>query len=76
MSASLVGIIVNLSPYAVNLGRVTSMKMMQVLDHVSRDRSLVTTELNAMITSNLVRAVNTLIEAHKPGHGKISCPSS
>jgi hypothetical protein len=46
------------------------MKMMQVLDHVSRDRNLVTTELNAMITSNLVRAVDTMVEEHKLGHGK------
>lgn len=72
MSASIVGIVVNISPYVVGLGRVTGMKIMQVLDHVSRDRSLVTTEINAMITSNLVRAVNTMVEEHKPGHG--NCP--
>lgn len=69
MSASIVGIIVNVSPYVIELGRATSLKMMQVLDHVSRDRSLVTMELNAVITSNLVRAINTLVEEHKPGHG-------
>ncbi|KAL1302930.1 hypothetical protein AAFC00_003251 [Neodothiora populina] len=68
MSASIVGIIVNISPYVVELGRATSLKMMQVLDLVSRDRTLVTTELNTVITSNLVRAINTFVEEHKAGH--------
>lgn len=72
MSSSLVGIVVNISPYVVGLGRATSMKMMQVLDYVSRDRSLVTTEINAMITSNLVRAIDTLVEEHRSGHGSFS----
>ena len=47
------------------------MKLAQVLDHVSRDRCLVTTELNATITSNLVMAINTLVEEHSAGHGRI-----
>jgi len=70
MSTSIVGIVVNLSPYVFGLARVTSMKLMQALDHVSRAPSVVTAELDAMITTNLVRAINTLVEEHKPDHGR------
>jgi len=70
MSTSIVGIVVNLSPYVFGLARVTSMKLMQALDHLSRAPSVVTAELDAMITTNLVRAINTLVEEHKPDHGK------
>lgn len=69
MSSSIVGIIVNVSPYLVGLGRATSLKMMHALDHVSRDRNVVTMEINAVITTNLVRAINTLVEEHRTGHG-------
>lgn len=69
MSASLVGVIVNLSPYVIKLGRATSLKMTQVLDYVSRDPVLAATETNAMVTSNLVQAIDTLVAEHKVGHG-------
>lgn len=69
MSASLVGVIVNVSPYVVKLGRATSLKLAQVLDYVSRDPTLAATETNAMVMSNLVQAIDTLVSEHKVRHG-------
>lgn len=68
MSASIVGIIVNISPYVVGLGRVTSTKLVQMLDYLSRHCALAITEVNAMVASNLARAINTIIEEHGSGH--------
>jgi hypothetical protein len=70
MAAALVGIIVNLSPYIQNLGRATSLKMIQLVDLYTRNSLSTSVEVNAMVLTNMIRAVNSMLEEHSPGHGQ------
>ena len=69
MAAALVGIIVNLSPYISNLGRATSLKMIQLVDLYTRNSLSTSDEVNAMVLTHIVCAVNSMVEEHKPGAG-------
>lgn len=70
MAAALVGIIVNVSPYVFNLGRATSLKMIQLVDLYTRNSLSTSVEVNAMVLTHIVRAVNSMLEEHKPGNGR------
>lgn len=67
MAAALVGIIVNVSPYIYNLGRATSLKLIQLVDLYTRNSLSTSVEVNAMVLTHMVRAVNSMLEEHKPG---------
>jgi len=67
MAAALVGIIVNVSPYISNLGRATSLKLIQLVDLYTRNSLSTSVEINAMVLTHMVRAVNSMLEEHKPG---------
>jgi hypothetical protein len=66
MAAALVGIIVNVSPYISNLGRATSLKLIQLVDLYTRNSLSTSVEINAMVLTHMVRAVNSMLEEHKP----------
>ncbi|KAI5241718.1 hypothetical protein E4T43_05249 [Aureobasidium subglaciale] len=72
MAAALVGIIVNVSPYIFNLGRATSLKLIQLVDLYTRNSLSTSVEVNAMVLTHMVRAVNSMLEEHKPGAGSSS----
>ncbi|KAG9864062.1 hypothetical protein KCU63_g5085, partial [Aureobasidium melanogenum] len=67
MAAALVGIIVNVSPYISHLGRATSLKLIQLVDLYTRNSLSTSVEMNAMVLTHMVRAVNSMLEEHKPG---------
>lgn len=72
MAAALVGIIVNVSPYISHLGRATSLKLIQLVDLYTRNSLSTSVEVNAMVLTHMVRAVNSMLEEHKPGTGSSS----
>ncbi|KAG9756955.1 hypothetical protein KCU73_g4655, partial [Aureobasidium melanogenum] len=67
MAAALVGIIVNVSPYISHLGRATSLKLIQLVDLYTRNSLSTSVEMNAMVLTHMVRAVNSMLEEYKPG---------
>lgn len=69
MAAALVGIIVNVSPYISHLGRATSLKLIQLVDLYTRNSLSTSVEMNAMVLTHMVRAVNSMLEEYKPGTG-------
>lgn len=71
MAAALVGIIVNVSPYISHLGRATSLKLIQLVDLYTRNSLSTSVETNAMVLTHMVRAVNSMLEEHKPGTGSL-----
>lgn len=71
MAAALVGIIVNVSPYISHLGRATSLKLIQLVDLYTRNSLSTSVEMNAMVLTHMVRAVNSMLEEYKPGTGSL-----
>lgn len=69
MAAALVGIIVNVSPCISHLGRATSLKLIQLVDLYTRNSLSTSVEMNAMVLTHMVRAVNSMLEEYKPGTG-------
>jgi hypothetical protein len=47
------------------------LKLIQLVDLYTRNSLSTSVEINAMVLTHMVRAVNSMLEEHKPGAGQL-----
>ncbi|PNS16462.1 Ubp5-interacting protein ftp105 [Sphaceloma murrayae] len=67
-SVSLTSIITNVTPHVTGLGRATSSKLMQTFARLAKPSVVLASESNVNTLSNLLHAINLIIEHHDTGH--------
>lgn len=65
---SLTTIIRNVAPQIVGLARATSSKLVQTFARLAKPSVLLANESNMVPLTNLLEAINSIVELHGPGH--------
>ncbi|TKX26865.1 hypothetical protein C1H76_1021 [Elsinoe australis] len=71
-STSITSIITNVAPHVVGLGRATSSKLMQTFARLAKPSVVLASESNITTLSNLLYAMNSVIEHHDIGHENVN----